>query len=84
LVVTEAMACGVPVVATAVNGVRETVVDGPLGAAGAVVPVGDMGALLSETAKRLGDPGLLRAEGACGRARAEESFRPERLADRLE
>jgi glycosyltransferase involved in cell wall biosynthesis len=84
LVVAEAMACGVPVVATAVNGVREAVVDGPLGAAGAVVPVGDMEALLDEAAKRLADPALRRTEGACGRMRAEEGFRADRVATRLE
>jgi len=84
LVVAEAMACGVPVVATAVNGVREAVIDGPLGAAGAVVPIGNMDALLDEAAKRLTDPALRQTEGACGRVRAEEEFRTDRLAARLE
>lgn len=84
LCVAEAMACGIPVVATAVNGVRETVGADQAEAAGAVVPVGDMDALLAETSLRLADPRLRRAEGARGRARAEELFRPERLADRLE
>ncbi|MFD2091532.1 glycosyltransferase [Blastococcus deserti] len=84
LCVAEAMACGVPVVATDVNGVRETVVAGPARPAGAVVPVRDMDALLDEAKTRLEDPLLRRTEGMNGRARAEELFRPERLADRLE
>jgi glycosyltransferase involved in cell wall biosynthesis len=84
LVVAEAMACGVPVVATAVNGVREAVVEGPLGAAGAVVPVGDMEALLDEAATRLADPALRRTEALCGRMRAEHEFRTDRVATRLE
>jgi glycosyltransferase involved in cell wall biosynthesis len=84
LVVAEAMACGVPVVATAVNGVREAVVDGPPGAAGAGVPVGDMGALLDEAEKRLADPALRRREGMAGRARAEQLFRGDHVMARLD
>ncbi|WP_422678173.1 glycosyltransferase family 4 protein [Blastococcus brunescens] len=74
LCVAEAMACGVPVVATAVNGVRETVGSGTGEAAGAVVPVGDMTALLAETARRLADPGCAgRRAPAAGRVRRSRS-----------
>lgn len=82
--VAEAMACGRPVVATAVNGATETVLDGPLPPAGAVVPVGDMHALLEETSRRLDDASLCRTEGLVGRERAVELFRPEEVARRLE
>jgi glycosyltransferase involved in cell wall biosynthesis len=84
LVVAEAMACGVPVVATAVNGVREAVVDGPPGPAGAGVRVGDMGALLDEAEKRLADAALRRKEGLAARARAERLFRGDRVMARLD
>ncbi len=84
LVVAEAMAMGVPVVATAVDGVRATVTGGPLPPAGAVVEPGDMTGLLEATAARLHDPGLRRTESEAARARAEILFRPESVAARLE
>ena len=46
LAVGEAMACGLPVVATDVNGAAEAVVGGPLPAGGEIVAVGDMAHLL--------------------------------------
>jgi glycosyltransferase involved in cell wall biosynthesis len=84
VVVAEVMASGVPIVATAVNGVREAVVDGPPGAAGAAVAIGDMGALLDEVEKRLADPELRRREGTAGRARAERLFRGDHVMARLD
>lgn len=84
LVVAEAMAMGVPVVATAVDGVRATVTGGPLPAAGAVVEPGDMTGLLDAVTARLHDPGLRRTESEAARARAEVLFRPETVAARLE
>jgi glycosyltransferase involved in cell wall biosynthesis len=84
LAVAEAMACGVSVVATAVNGVRETVLEGPHAAAGCIVPVGDMQALLTQARLRLADPVLRLAEGRAGRDRAEAVFPPAGVAARLE
>lgn len=84
LVVAEAMACGRPVLATAVNGVSATVVDGPLPPAGAVVARGDMGALVDQAWRRLKDDDLSRAEGAAGRRRALHLFSPDHVERRLE
>jgi glycosyltransferase involved in cell wall biosynthesis len=84
VVVAEVMAAGVPIVATAVNGVREAVVEGPWGPAGAVVPLADMDALLDEVEARLTDPRQRRVEGAAARARAEQLFRGDRVMARLE
>ena len=90
LVVAEAMATGVPVVATAVHGARATIEEpGTLGAAdlppaGAVVPLGDMAALLREAERRLADDGLRRRESAAALERARELFVPQEVAARLE
>jgi glycosyltransferase involved in cell wall biosynthesis len=79
----EAMASGLPVVITDVNGAREAVApaDGP--AAGAVVPVGAVDALLGESRARLEDPQRLAQEGAVARARAEELFRSQDVMARI-
>ena len=84
VVVAEAMACGRPVVATAVNGAEATIIDGALPAAGAVVPLGDMDALIHEATRRLEDEVLSIDEGTSGRLRAEQSFRAGLVAGRLE
>ena len=84
LVVAEAMATGLPVVATGVDGAMSTIVAGPAPAAGAVVPCGDMRALLGEARRRLDDPALRAAESAAGRSRSEQMFRPDVVAGRLE
>lgn len=78
LVPLEAMACGRPVVAFDVGGVRQSVGD-----AGAVVPAGDIGALAAAVAHRLTDPGLAAAEGRRGRQRAEFLFDRSRMADQI-
>jgi glycosyltransferase involved in cell wall biosynthesis len=67
----EAMACGLPVVATAVGGNAELVVDGETGR---LVPAGDPAALAAAIRAYLDDPGLLDAHGAAGRRRVEERF----------
>lgn len=84
LAVAEAMACGRPVTATAVNGAAATIVDGPLPTAGAVVPLGDMVALIDESSRRTGDRQLRRTEELAARQRAEQLFRPSEVALRLE
>ena len=67
----EAMAHGRPVVATAVGGLRDLVIDGETGL---VVPPRDPGALRSALERLLGDPVLRRRLGAAGRERARERF----------
>jgi glycosyltransferase involved in cell wall biosynthesis len=84
LVVAEAMSCGRPVVATAVNGARDTILGGPLPGAGAVVDRQDMDGLIAEVARRLDDAELRAAEAAAGRQRAERLFSPAQVANRLE
>jgi len=67
----EAMAAGLPVVASAVGGVPELVVDGETGL---LVPPGDERALAAALARIVGDASLRTRLGAAGRARAEERF----------
>jgi glycosyltransferase involved in cell wall biosynthesis len=67
----EAMACGRPVIASAVGGVPEQVVDGETGL---LVPPRDATALGEALITLLRDPDRRRAFGAAGRARAEQLF----------
>jgi glycosyltransferase involved in cell wall biosynthesis len=67
LVALEAMAAGKPVVASAVGGLADLVVDG---ATGILVPPGDVEALRGAIARLLGDPLLREKMGQAGRARA--------------
>jgi glycosyltransferase involved in cell wall biosynthesis len=67
----EAMAAGLPVVASAVGGVPELVEDG---VTGLLVPPGDAAALAAALERVLGDPALRARLGAAARARAEERF----------
>jgi glycosyltransferase involved in cell wall biosynthesis len=69
--VIEAMAAGLPVVASAVGGVPELVVDGETGV---LVPPGDARALASALRRLLADPELRRRMGDAGRRRAEQLF----------
>ena len=71
LVVLEAMAQGKPVVATAVGGTPELVVDGETGL---LVPPGDAGALADALEEILRDPELARRLGEAGRRRVLQSF----------
>jgi glycosyltransferase involved in cell wall biosynthesis len=65
------MAHGRPVVATAVGGLRDLVVDGETGL---VVPARDPSALRAALERLLGDPELRRRLGEAGRRRAGERF----------
>jgi glycosyltransferase involved in cell wall biosynthesis len=69
--VLEAMAAGLPVVATAVGGVGEAVVDGETGL---LVRPADPEALAAALASIVADASLRRRLGAAGRARAEALF----------
>ena len=69
--VLEAMACGLPVVATDVGGVREFVADR---VGGAVVPPGDAAALAEALERYLAQPDAARAAGAHNRLKATTEF----------
>jgi glycosyltransferase involved in cell wall biosynthesis len=71
LSVLEAMAAGLPVVASAVGGVPEAVVDGETGF---LVPAGDVAAFASALGRLVESPDLRRRMGAAGRARVERAF----------
>jgi glycosyltransferase involved in cell wall biosynthesis len=77
-VVKEAMACGVPVVASDLDGVREIVEDGR---DGVLVPVGDPVALASAIDSLVGDPARREALARAGRARVRE-FSSDRMVER--
>jgi D-inositol-3-phosphate glycosyltransferase len=68
LVAVEAMACGVPVVASRVGGLAETVVDGRTGA---LVPPRDPAAIAAAVRAVTGDPGRHRALSAAASQRAQ-------------
>jgi glycosyltransferase involved in cell wall biosynthesis len=69
--VLEAMAAGVPVIASAVGGIPELVRDGETGA---LVPPGDPDRLGGAIRRLAGDPALRQRYGEAGRARAEREF----------
>jgi len=74
----EAMACGVPLVATTGGALPEVV--GPDGVAALAVPPGDPGALASAVARILDGTGLARRLGSAGRARVLARFGWDRVA----
>jgi len=71
LVLAEAMACGLPVVATRVTAIPEVVEEGRTGL---LVPVDDVPALAEALQTLLGDPERAAAMGKAGRARVEQRF----------
>ena len=77
----EAMAAGLPVVATRVGGNPEVVVDG---VTGLLVPPSDPDALAEAIVRLLRDPALRRRMGRAGRRRVEEHFNIEETVRRTE
>ena len=69
--VLEAMAAGLPTVASRVGGVPELVADGEQGL---LVPPGDVGALAAALARLIAEPATRRRLGDAARARAEAQF----------
>ena len=80
-VVLEAMAAGLPVVATRVGGVPELVVPG---LTGWLVDSGDAPALAAALGRLLGNPEMCRAFGRAGRDRALKDFSLETMTRRYE
>jgi 2-deoxystreptamine N-acetyl-D-glucosaminyltransferase/2-deoxystreptamine glucosyltransferase len=78
-VLTEAMAAGLPVVASDVGGIPEVVRDGETGL---LVPPGDVGALAAALDRLVGDPALRARLAAGARARAPDYAWPA-LAERV-
>jgi glycosyltransferase involved in cell wall biosynthesis len=76
----EAMAAGKPIVATAVGGTPDAVVDGETGL---LVPPADARALAEAVSAALADPRRLRLMGEAGRRRAEERFDSRVVAGQL-
>ena len=77
----EAMAAGLPVVACAVGGNPEAVVDGETGR---LVPSRDAAAFGSAVAELLADPEKRKAMGEAGRVRATERFSLDRMVVEME
>ncbi len=79
--VLEAMACGLPVVATDADGTPDLVVDG---VTGFVCGMGDLRALLRCCRRLIEAPALRQRLGRAGRARVQQLFSPEREAAAVE
>ena len=81
LAILEAMAAGLPVVATTTGGIPECVVDG---VTGLLVPPGDPDALAAALVRLLADPALCHQYGRAGQELAARRFSPESHAEALE
>jgi D-inositol-3-phosphate glycosyltransferase len=76
----EAMACGTPVIGSAVGGVRQSVIDGETGV---LVPPGDAPALAAQLQRLHDDPTLARAMGHAGQRRVRSRYTWERVMHEL-
>jgi glycosyltransferase involved in cell wall biosynthesis len=74
----EAMACGVPVLATAVGGLTDSVAEG---VTGDLVPPRNADALAVKLRELLADPVKRKSYGAAGRARVESRYVWDRIAE---
>ncbi|MCL0096021.1 glycosyltransferase family 4 protein [Thermodesulfovibrionales bacterium] len=74
----EAMACGLPVIASSVGGLREVVLDEETGY---LVPKGSFEQFAEKTLQILADSNLARQMGLAGRQRVEQFFSIEKTAD---
>ncbi len=82
LATVEALACGRPVIATDVAGMREAIVDGPLAPAGAVVDSIDH--IAPEARSIFENSAQLSSYSAIARRRSEVLYSPDRLVARTE
>jgi len=80
LVAVEAMACGTPVIASRVGGLKSTVLDG---VTGYLVPPRDPGALAARLAEVLADPSLALHLGQSAARRVQHLFTWPRVVERL-
>jgi len=80
VVLMEALAAGLPVIATAVGGVGELVKDGETGC---LIAPGDAAALCDAILRMFGDAAMRARMGAAGRARIEAGFTARDEAARL-
>jgi glycosyltransferase involved in cell wall biosynthesis len=80
-VVTEAMATGLPVVATNIAGIPDQVVDGETGY---LIPTGDARALAERVRRLATRPDLRKRMGEAGHRRASENFSATEMVDRTQ
>ena len=76
----EAMAAGVPVIATRVGGIPDLIADKHTGL---LIPSDDSDALAGALLHLLAHPGLCRAYGQCGRERARREFRSDVILTKI-
>jgi glycosyltransferase involved in cell wall biosynthesis len=79
--VLEAMACALPVVATAADGIPRLVEDG---VTGFLCPMGDLATLTVRCRTLINQPDLRRRMGQAGRQRVQQDFHPDREAQAVE
>jgi glycosyltransferase involved in cell wall biosynthesis len=79
--VLEAMACGLPVVATDADGTPDLVING---VTGFLCHMGDLEALADSCRRLLGDAALRQRLGEAGRLRVQQLFSPDREAMAVE
>jgi glycosyltransferase involved in cell wall biosynthesis len=77
----EALACGVPVVATAVGGIPEQIIEGETGF---LVPAGDAPALAERLVRLMQSPELMRAMAAAASRDAADRFSLDRMVSNYE
>jgi len=81
IAVLEAMAAGLPIIATRVTGAAEAIVDGETGI---LVDIGNVHGLAEAECKLIGDAKLIGTMGIAARKRAESEFPYAKMLDRVE